>query len=94
MHLCREEAHIDEIHNNTFKGGGVIISGNVLDVICVCTPVQYVISALGRVGIVSTRLVDLFERLRRDWDVCKCGSDYTPYRILQDQVPRTVDFVN
>ena len=77
-------------------GEGVIIGGNVFDVICVCTaPLQYVISALGRVGIVSTRLVDLFERLRRDWDVLiKCGSDYTAYRILRDQIPRTVDFVN
>lgn len=30
-------------------------------------PCRYVISALGKVGIVSPRIVDLFERLRTYW---------------------------
>ena len=36
---------------------------------------QYAVSALGKVGLMSTRLVDLFERLRRDWEVTQCGSN-------------------
>lgn len=38
------------------------------DINDIYAPLQYAVSALGKVGLMSTRLVDLFERLRRDWD--------------------------
>ena len=41
----------------------------LIDINEVYAPMQYIVSALGRVGLVSSRMVNLFERLRRDWGV-------------------------
>ena len=41
----------------------------LLDINDVYAPMQYLISALGKIGLMSPRMVRLFERLRRDWEV-------------------------
>ena len=41
----------------------------LIDINEVYAPMQYIVSALGRVGLMSSRMVNLFERLRRDWGV-------------------------
>ena len=43
----------------------------LLDINDVYAPMQYLISALGKVGLMSPRMVQLFERLRRDWELDK-----------------------
>merc|ERR1712232_254177 len=38
------------------------------DINDIYAPMQYLFSALGRVGLINTRIVRLFERLRTNWD--------------------------
>ena len=45
------------------------------DVNDVYAPMQYVVSGLGKFGLISPRLVDLFESLRKNWEeAVQCGS--------------------